>query len=414
MAQTRQPKIEIDDLQPKSNIAGYRASWQEGTLTAYAYLEPIEDQPGRGYSLEYTYEHAQPNRRLSDRQIDAGTTLISKVRELMTGQLLRAGWREIGKDEKRRPIWQHTSRIADIEIDSLSPRPGPDGYTLRWRENGVLVCVSLNPIEDQPGRGYTLSLWSENATRPETPLDRDQLATVERVTPLANKRMIEGLDQAGWKMTFIEDQPIWKHREHADIISAPVQDCDRDGWARQDEKPFDLDSLEPGRLEYRARWKHGNILTVANLQAIDGDGSRGYRLTSRSTRIDGYVLSSKIQERGQAFARELYYRFSQALERAGWSLQQDTWSCQVKALPEKQRTLVVPAREETRGYTRTITAQEVTYTCVRCGQVTSKLVFPGRAPEYCDTCAAEVKREKTRARVARLRAGKKGEQVQAK
>ena len=117
-AHERQPKIEIDDLQPDWSIKSFKATWQEGTLTAYAYLDPIDDQPERGYVLNCTYSHKQPSRCLSDRQIDAGTTLTSRVRDFMLEQMVRAGWVRIGMEKKGRPIWQHSSRVTTTEAAS--------------------------------------------------------------------------------------------------------------------------------------------------------------------------------------------------------------------------------------------------------------------------------------------------------
>jgi len=77
----------------------------------------------------------------------------------------------------------------------------------------------------------------------------------------------------------------------------------------------------------------------------------------------------------------------------------------------QQKILQVPAREKVAAYRRTITASDVTYTCARCKQEVTKSLFPGRMPLYCDVCAKEVEREKTRARVARLRAGKKSKKL---
>jgi len=56
MAQKQQPKIEIEDLQPKDTLAGYRATWQEGGLIASAYLEPLNDQPARGFKESNGYK----------------------------------------------------------------------------------------------------------------------------------------------------------------------------------------------------------------------------------------------------------------------------------------------------------------------------------------------------------------------
>ncbi|MFL5624274.1 MAG: hypothetical protein ACJ788_01600 [Ktedonobacteraceae bacterium] len=197
-AHQKLPIIEIDDLQPDWSIKGFKASWKENGLVAYAYLMPLQDQPSRGYVLEYSYDsEKQPGRRLTDRQIDQGTTLVSRIRARMLDAMRWAGWQVVGKQETGRDIWQHSSRL--------------------------------------------------------------------------------------------------------------VQD-----------KPQELDT---------------------------------------------------VTDQG------------------------------------KSRAITVPAgagRQST-GYTRTITARDVTFTCSRCGQEVTKVQFPGPTPRYCDTCAKEVEREKTRARVARLR-----------
>lgn len=196
----KKPTIITENLQPKSTIAGYKFTWQERGLLAWSELLPINDRPARGFILEAGYDTLS-GREPGARQIDLGTTLTGNVRELMLGQMALAGWREIGRDEKRRPIWQHESRIA------------------------------------------------------------------------------------------------------APASSAPALQ------EKQDQAP--------------------------------------------------------------------------------------------------RKTLYVPARERVTSYKRTITASDVTYTCARCKNDVTKSLFPGATPLYCDICAAEVKREQTRKRVRRLRAGKK-------
>ncbi len=55
-------------------------------------------------------------------------------------------------------------------------------------------------------------------------------------------------------------------------------------------------------------------------------------------------------------------------------------------------------------YTRTIVSRPVTFTCQRCGAVVTQQRFPGPTPAYCgEDCAAEARREQTRARVRRFR-----------
>ncbi len=201
-AHQKLPIVEIDDLQPDWSIKGFKASWKESGLVAYAYLMPLQDEPARGYVLEYSYDsEKQPGRRLTDRQIDQGTTLVSRVRARMLDAMHWAGWQVVGKQETGRDIWQHSSRL--------------------------------------------------------------------------------------------------------------VQD-----------KPQEQDS---------------------------------------------------VTDQGKS----------------------------------KAITVPISAGRQSTSYTRTITARDVTFTCSRCGQEVTKVQFPGPTPRYCDTCAKEVEREKTRARVARLRERKK-------
>ncbi len=56
------------------------------------------------------------------------------------------------------------------------------------------------------------------------------------------------------------------------------------------------------------------------------------------------------------------------------------------------------------NYTRTIMSRRVTFPCQRCGAVVTQQRFPSPTPAYCgDACAAEARREQTRARVRRFR-----------
>src|SRR5258708_1430353 len=209
-AHQKLPIIEIDDLQPDWSIKGFKASWKENGLIAYAYLMPLQDQPARGYVLEYSYNsEKQPGRRLTDRQIDQGTTLVSRIRARMLDAMHWAGWQVVGKQETGRDIWQHASRVTST---SSTPDQG---------------------------------------------------------------------------------------------------------------KPQEQDSVTPQQRD--------RVLSI----------------------------SGKSEGRQSA------------------------------------------------GYTRVIQARDVTFTCSRCGQEVMKVQFPGPTPRYCDPCAKEVEREKTRARVARLRARQK-------
>ncbi|MEO9030633.1 MAG: hypothetical protein ABI413_17635 [Ktedonobacteraceae bacterium] len=115
MAHKYAPVIEIENLQPKTTIAGYHATWQEGSLIAYADLLPIEDQPARGFVLECGYNTAT-GREPGNRQIDQGTTLTSKMRELMLTQMACAGWRDISTNG--RSIWQHAIQIPSKVVNA--------------------------------------------------------------------------------------------------------------------------------------------------------------------------------------------------------------------------------------------------------------------------------------------------------
>lgn len=201
-AHQKLPIIEIDDLQPDWSIKGFKASWKESGLVAYAYLMPLQDQPTRGYVLDCNYDsEKQPGRRLTDRQIDQGTTLVSRLRARMLEAMTSAGWQVVGKLDNGKDIWQHASRVTP-------------GYQVQPQEQDSV-----------------------------TPQQRDRVLSI----------------------------------------------------------------------------------------------------------------SGKAEGRQSA------------------------------------------------GYTRVITARDVTFTCSRCGQEVTKVQFPGPTPRYCDTCAKETEREKTRARVARLR-----------
>ena len=57
-------------------------------------------------------------------------------------------------------------------------------------------------------------------------------------------------------------------------------------------------------------------------------------------------------------------------------------------------------------YTREVSTKVVTFSCSRCQKQVTVEKYPGKI-FYCEDCAPVVKKEKTRARVARLRTGKK-------
>ncbi len=57
------------------------------------------------------------------------------------------------------------------------------------------------------------------------------------------------------------------------------------------------------------------------------------------------------------------------------------------------------------AYQRMIGTSQVTFVCTVCGKTVTQQRYPGRKPRYCsDPCEEEGRREKTRARVKKLRA----------
>lgn len=189
-----------------------------------------------------------------------------------------------------------------------------------------------------------------------------------------------------------------------------------------DQIPIEMDDLafDEDFKSYTACWKYGNIFSAARLKAVDDQPERGYRLTAWSCRLDGIPLSSKMQQRGMELANRLKHRFVQELHVAGWQPENDQveniWrhKSQIEPVTREQpasrsKTLSHTKTEDrpTGSYQRTIQARYVTVTCSKCLQEVTRLVYPGATPQYCEPCAKEVEREKTRARVARLRMSRK-------
>src|SRR5258708_21231534 len=110
-ARKTQPIIEIDDLQPDWSIKSFKAFWQERGLIAYAYLEPIDDQPARGYVLETTYRTVS-GKEPGPRQREQGAVLASKVREMMKSEMIDAGWQPYPVPGISHGVWQHSSRVT--------------------------------------------------------------------------------------------------------------------------------------------------------------------------------------------------------------------------------------------------------------------------------------------------------------
>lgn len=214
----------------------------------------------------------------------------------------------------------------------------------------------------------------------------------------------------------------------------------------------DLHLLDNGLTKsYKATWQEGNMIAYAWLEPIKDQPARGYELTTAYHTVSGREPGPRQREQGEQVSTKLRERMTKRMIDAGWQpipvpgigaawqhesrLKRVDLVIQKKAAPVKaarqveevitahqaeqkaarqveQRTLQVSersgeGRRNIKGYKRTITATPVTYTCERCKREATRTVYPGKRPQYCDACAVEVKREKTRARVARLRAGQK-------
>src|SRR5258708_15012633 len=147
--------VEIDDLQPDWSIKGFKASWKESGLVAYAYLMPLQDEPARGYVLEYSYDsEKQPGRRLTDRQIDQGTTLVSRVRARMLDAMHWAGWQVVGKQETGRDIWQHSSRLVQDKPQEQ------DSVTDQGKSKAITVPISAG----RQSTSYTRTITARHVT----------------------------------------------------------------------------------------------------------------------------------------------------------------------------------------------------------------------------------------------------------
>lgn len=73
------------------------------------------------------------------------------------------------------------------------------------------------------------------------------------------------------------------------------------------------------------------------------------------------------------------------------------------ALSEEHTKRLTVAASERESYERTIVAQPVSVTCAICGKEEIRMLYPGRVPLYCEPCAKQMEKEKTKERVANWR-----------
>jgi hypothetical protein len=343
----RQPHIQIDDLQPDWSCRSFTTSWREGTLTAYAYLEALADQPENGYLLSCYYQHKQPGRRLSDRQRDMGRALVSKVRELMTGQMIQAGWREIGThQETGKAIWQHASRIT-------AAANGQVQVTHETEQTRDKATAPAPSIESQP----TITI--------------DDLS-VPPYTPAMKARFESPLT---YEASAVEGDV------KAIITIRHYRDPKYPGGYLLDERIERRDELAPGRMGKHQEARARALLARLREQVHAALSAADWELRWHTPLgADLWVYTRPLQEPGSS------------------SSEQDSVTGKKKIILVKKTSS--RAHEP---YTREVSAKLVTFTCARCGKQEMREKFPGRI-EYCAECAPLVKKEKTRERVARLRA----------
>ena len=161
-AHEKLPIIEIDDLQPDWSAKSFKASWKENGLVAYADLVPLQDQPVRGYILESGYDKEKPGRRLTDRQMEQGTTLVSRLRARMLNALRVAGWQVIGTLDNGKDVWQHSSRVTSGRQDQGKPQE-QESVTPQ-RISRTLSIPGTGKAEGRQSAGYSRVIMARDVT----------------------------------------------------------------------------------------------------------------------------------------------------------------------------------------------------------------------------------------------------------
>ncbi|MEO9029380.1 MAG: hypothetical protein ABI413_11265 [Ktedonobacteraceae bacterium] len=215
---------------------------------------------------------------------------------------------------------------------------------------------------------------------------------------------------------------------------------------------IELENLQPKDTVagYHVTWQEGGLIAYADLLPIDDQPQRGFVLECGYDTATGRNPGNRQIDQGTTLTSQVRELMLRQMVLAGWSVigdlpgtrkniwqhstrtppvalsEQDqgrqqelvsvTFDQAAQIAPDRQltrRVLSIPAKAERRqsaGYSRTITALDVTFTCVRCGKQETRSQFPGgRLPHSCQDCVKIVEREQTRGRVARLREARKAE-----
>lgn len=376
MAYSQEPQIEMDDLHPRNHgfIESYKATWQERGVIAYAYLEPIDDQPARGYVLETTYQTVS-GRDPGPRQSLHGVLLTQKLREHMTKQMINSGWQPIPIPGTSRMGWQHESRLKRVDPvkqgelvlpkKAASRKEDELEKARRQLDADIAERRALVQAEQEQVR-VTLSSFGISPY-----IDGEARRNYEAVAVLGDVQAIIAVlplrDRAYPGAYFLQTGI-----DRFPFVHVP-------GTALPDEQKQRANALLPGlRLQVEAalvtadwsvRWQHprfGNLWTSPDWQ--DGRQAREVQQEQRAETPQTQQITPPVE------------------------------------VPKRVLTVTAKAgSRHSKSYQRTITAQTVTLTCSCCGQETTALQFPGRTPRYCEACRKQVTREQTRARVTRLR-----------
>jgi len=159
MARERKPAMTIDPLQPDGTCRSFRATWTEQNLCASAHLEPLQDDPRNGYTLECWYDRISTRGAMGQRQEEFGRTLVHQVRAYMQTALLDAGWMvaETGPDANTLEIWKHQSQRPSAPIQQESPpEPQPasqDSQSQPERQAYKTIEVYGNKEARERGQG---------------------------------------------------------------------------------------------------------------------------------------------------------------------------------------------------------------------------------------------------------------------
>lgn len=162
MAREKEPVIEIDDLAPKTTIAGYRATWKANGVVAHAELLPLQDQPARGFVLDL-YTSNESARPMGKRQQERADELIPLVKARMLDAMRMAGWQVVGTlDNPPMDIWQHSSRVIASASSLVQGKPQEQDSVTNQEKESKVILVPLRK-RDQ-GTTYQRTITKQQVT----------------------------------------------------------------------------------------------------------------------------------------------------------------------------------------------------------------------------------------------------------